>query len=260
MLPALAALSGLDALQSLFSSKSSSTQSTGFSQTINDPFDLSGTTSQGGTAQAGIGSPSYQQISPQTMSALIQAQSQSGTQASTSSTSTTKDPLQDLFSLIDGNGDGQISKSEFENALGAGGTNVAAADKVFGELDKNGDGSVSLDEMKSALQGAGGHHGGHHHHVASSDGSDSSSSSGSNSSDPLAQALAGASSTSVTNADGSTTTQLTFADGTKVSMTAPAAKSASASATSSYNLIEQLIQREAQAVSSNASSSVALSA
>src|SRR5262249_38774292 len=93
MLPALAALSGLDALQSLFSSKSSSTQSTGFSQTINDPFDVSGTTSQGGTAQASIGSPSYQQISPQTMSALIEAQSQSGTSASTTSTSTSKDPL-----------------------------------------------------------------------------------------------------------------------------------------------------------------------
>ena len=133
MLPALAALSGLDALQSLFSSKSASTQSTGFSQTINNPFDTSGSASQGATAQASLGTPSYQQISPQTMSALIAAQSQSGTQASSTSTSGNKDPLQDLFSLIDGNGDGQISKSEFESALGAGGTNVAAADKVFGE-------------------------------------------------------------------------------------------------------------------------------
>ena len=70
------------------------------------------------------------------------------------------DPLQDLFSQIDGNGDGQISKSEFENALGAGGTNMAQADNVFSKLDKNGDGNVSLDELKSALQGAGGHHGG----------------------------------------------------------------------------------------------------
>jgi len=43
-------------------------------------------------------------------------------------------------------------------------------------------------------------------------------------------------------------------------MTTPAAKSASSSATSSYNLIAQLFQREAQAVSSRASSSVALSA
>ena len=63
------------------------------------------------------------------------------------------DALQDLFSQIDGDGDGKISKSEFENALGAGGTNLAQADDVFGKLDKNGDGSVSLDEMTSALQG-----------------------------------------------------------------------------------------------------------
>ena len=56
------------------------------------------------------------------------------------------DALQDLFSQIDTNGDGQISKSEFENALGAGGTNLAQADDVFNKLDTNGDGSVSLDE------------------------------------------------------------------------------------------------------------------
>ena len=74
------------------------------------------------------------------------------------------------------------------------------------------------------------------------------------------QALDGASSTSSTNSDGSTTTTMTLADGTKVTMTTPAAKSASASATSSYNLIEQMFQREAQAVSSNAASSLALSA
>jgi hypothetical protein len=265
MLPALA-LSGLDALQSLFASKSSSTQSAGTSQSASNPFDLTGATasasSQTATTPPSIGTPGYQQISPQTMSALLDAQSQSGTSASTASGST-KDPLQDLFSLIDGNGDGQISKSEFENALGAGGTNLAAADKVFGELDKNGDGSVSLDEMKNALQGAGGHHGGgHHHHVAASGDSDGSGSSGSNSSgsDPLMQALEGATSTSQTNSDGSTTTTMTLADGTKVTMTTPAAKSASGSATSSYNLIEQMFQREAQAVSSRASSSVALSA
>jgi len=137
MLPALAALSsGLDALQSLLSSQSASTQSTGSSQNASNPFDLTSTASQAGTAPPPIGTPSYQQISPQTMSALIQAQSQSGTQASTASTSTTKDPLQDLFSQLDANGDGSISKSEFENALGAGGTNLAAADKVFGELTR----------------------------------------------------------------------------------------------------------------------------
>ena len=75
---------------------------------------------------------------------------------------------------------------------------------------------------------------------------------GGSSSDPLLQALQGASSTSVTNSDGSTTTSMTYADGSKVTMTSPAANTASSSATSSYNFIEQMIQREAQAISSSA--------
>ena len=125
---------------------------------------------------------------------------------------------------------------------------------MFSKLDKNGDGSVSLDELSSALKGKGGHHH-HHHHVASSDGS--SGSDGSNS-DPLLQALSGASSTSVTNSDGSTTTSVTYADGSKVTMTSPAATTSSAGATSSYNFIEQMIQREAQAISSSATASLSV--
>jgi len=125
---------------------------------------------------------------------------------------------------------------------------------LFKKLDKDGDGSVSLDEMSSALKGGGGK--GHHHHMASSSG-DSTGADGS-SSDPLLQALQGASSTSTTNSDGSTTTSLTYADGSKVTMTSAA--SASSSATSSYNFIEQLIQRQSQAISAQASSSLSVSA
>jgi hypothetical protein len=72
--------------------------------------------------------------------------------------------------------------------------------------------------------------------------------------------LQGASSTSVTNSDGSTTTSLTYADGSKVTMTSPAATTASSTATSSYNFIEQMIQREANAISTSASSSLSVSA
>ena len=61
--------------------------------------------------------------------------------------------LKDLFGQIDGDGDGKISKKEFEAALGAGGTNLKQADSVFGKLDKDGDGSVSLKELASALKG-----------------------------------------------------------------------------------------------------------
>ncbi len=187
MLFALGAISSaVDAFQSLTSSKSKSAPATtGFGQSPTASFDPAATNTTAASAPAAPpNSGGGNCIAPATMSALIAAQGQaSGTTTSTStSTSSASSSLQDLFSQIDGNGDGAISKSEFESALGAGGTNVAQADDVFNKLDSNGDGSVSLDEMSTALKGAGGHgHGGHHHHVASSDGSgnaDGSSGSG----------------------------------------------------------------------------------
>jgi EF-hand domain pair len=249
MLLALGAASSvLEALQSLTTSKSCSGSAC---QPAPSPFDVSG----GATGPAGGAgsSPSsgFASISPQTLSALIAAQGDATNTAPTNPS----DALQDLFSQIDANKDGSISKTEFENALGAGGTNLAAADDVFGKLDSNGDGTVGIDELKSALQGARGHHGHHHAHGAGGgDGGDPSN-------DPLLQALSGASSTSVTNNDGSTTTSITYSDGSKVSLTTPAASTSSStsSATSSYNLIEQLIQREAQALSASAAASLSVS-
>jgi hypothetical protein len=74
------------------------------------------------------------------------------------------------------------------------------------------------------------------------------------------QALDGASSTAVTNSDGSTTTTLTYADGSKVTMTSAAQATASGAATSSYNSIEQMIQRQAHAISTSATASLSISA
>jgi EF-hand domain pair len=225
MLFALGAASSVwDALQSLTTTlKSSSTQSGTSSQSTASPFDLPGSSTSAGSSAPASGTGAWSQISPQTMSALIAAQSQSGT----TSTAPT-DPsaaLQDLFSQIDANGDGKISKSEFESALGAGGTNTAQADDVFGKLDKDGDGNVSLDEMKSALQKAGGHHGHHHHADAAGSSSDSSSADGTtnasaSSNDALMQALEAALDSS--------------------------AKNNAANATPSYNAVQQMIQRGQQ--------------
>ncbi|MBR0696410.1 EF-hand domain-containing protein [Bradyrhizobium lablabi] len=254
-----AASSAIDFLKSLTSPKSTSTQPAGPGQGGSSPFGISTEpSSPAGGGSAGAGSASgLAQIAPETFSALLDAQGQSPQGGSTGTTSRS-DALKDLFSQIDGNGDGKITQSEFENTLGAGGTNIAQADDVFSKLDGNGDGSVNLDEMSQALQGGKGHH--HHHHVASSStDAAGSGSSDASSSDPLLQALDGASSTSVTNSDGSTTTTLTYADGSKVTTTTPAAQSASSNATSSYNFIEQLIQRQAHAVSAQASASVAIS-
>ena len=149
-----AASSALDAIRALTSSNSSSAQASGFSEAATDPFSTSGAAPASGSSTPASGTTGFSQISPTTMSALLAAQGQSAAGAPTSAPTSPSGALQDLFSQIDANGDGQISKSEFENALGAGGTNLAQADDVFNKLDKNGDGSVSLSEMASALKGA----------------------------------------------------------------------------------------------------------
>ncbi|MCP1914855.1 EF-hand domain-containing protein [Bradyrhizobium sp. USDA 3458] len=255
-----AASSAIDLLSSLMSSKS--TTQTGSSSQGTKTTGLfapsTGTsTSTGSSTGTGSGSVSPQ-ISPLTMGALISAQSQSQTAVSNSPTAASRsDALKDLFSQIDADGNGKITQSEFENALGAGGTNTAQADDVFSKLDSNGDGNVSLDEMSQALQGHKG--GGHHrHHMAS--GSTDGSGAGGSSSDPLMQALDGATSTSVTNSDGSTTTTTTYADGSKVAMTTPATSSATLNAASSYNIVEQLIQRQAKAISAQDFAAISVSA
>ncbi len=251
MLMALGAVStALDALQSL-TSKSSSPQSTGFRQGPTNPFDVPGNGQASGSSTPPSGPGGGSQISPATMGALLAAQSQTSMGSNTSALASQSASLKDLFSQIDADGDG-ISKSEFENALGAGGTNIAQADDVFSKLDKNGDGSVSLGEMSSALKGRG-HHG-HAHVAGGSNGADGSNS------DPLLQALQGASSPSVTNSDGSTTTSVTYADGSKVTMTSAPATTTSGAATSSYNTIERMIAREAKAVSSASASPLSVTA
>ena len=243
-----AASSAIDALQALTSSKSSSAKST--KQGSTSPFDLSPGSSASTASSGSTGVGGGSQISAATMSALLAAQSQSSADATTAAPKSRSDALKDLFAQIDGNSDGKITKTEFEGALGAGGTNLKNADSVFDKLDKDGDGSVNLGELMSALKGGKGRH--HAHHASGSGENESNA-------DPLMQALQGASSTSVTNSDGSVTTSLTYADGSKVTMTSPSSGSSSSSATSSYNFIEQMIQRQAQAISSAATSSLSVS-
>jgi Ca2+-binding EF-hand superfamily protein len=242
-----AASSAIDALKALTSSKSSA-QTNGVGQNAANAFGLFSPTppasTGSGTGSGGTGAS----ISPETMSALLDAQSQSSSGSATTASKSRSAALKDLFAQIDGDGDGKISKSEFEEALGAGGTNLQNADSVFGKLDKDGDGSVSLKELASALRPKGPHH--EHQTAGDSGGADS---------DPFTQAVHGASTTSVTNSDGSITTSLTYADGSKVTMTSPASGASSTAATSSYNFIEQMIQRQAQAISSAATSSLSVS-
>lgn len=237
-----AAASALDSLFGLASTKQTPSAGAGQDQPNLFAFQADAATNSSG-AGAGPGAGGGGHIAPETMSALLDAQSKSGADFKPMSR---EDALKDLFSKIDADGDGKITKDEFEKALGAGGTNLAQADDVFSKLDKDGSGSISLDEMSSALKGGRGHHG--HHHMAQGAGDDSG--------DPLLKALDGTTGSTVTNADGSTTTSLTYADGSTVTMTKPAASSA---ATSSYNVLEQLIQRQANALTAQTSSTLSVS-
>jgi hypothetical protein len=169
-----------------------------------------------------------------------------------------------LFSLLDGNNDGAISKSEFETAFGQNGS-TTKADSIFAKLDANGDGNVSPDELTNALGGQGqtqgqsqdaqgAHH--HHHHGGGMDalanamsGSSGSASGSGNSND--AQSSSGTSQ-NVTNSDGSTTTTISYADGSQVTMTIPGAGATGASpAATAHNFMERMIQRQAQMLASS---------
>ena len=77
-----AASAALDTIKSLTSSGSSSAQSTGFSQASTDLFGLSGGASSSGSSAAATGFSGGAQISPSTISALLDAQSQSSTNPS----------------------------------------------------------------------------------------------------------------------------------------------------------------------------------
>lgn len=155
---------------------------------------------------------------------------------------------QSPFATLDTDGDGGISKSELENALGSSGVDQSSADALFAKLDRNGDGSVDQGELTSALRR--GH--GRHHMAAGGSG-------GGQGIDALLNATGadGSKSTTATNADGSTSTTITYADGSTVTMTTPAAAtngassdgSSSSSNKSSANLIEQLVKMQAQLVS-----------
>lgn len=249
MLLATAAASAIDGLFGLVSSKQTQSAGSGQDQANLVAFQADAATSTSTSTSAAPAAGGYAQISRETMSALLEAQGQASSGSNLAPTSR-EDALKDLFSKIDGDGSGKITKSEFEEALGAGGTNLAQADDVFGKLDGDSDGSVSLDEMSSALKGGRGrHHGSQHGASGTGDSSD----------DPLMQVLGGATGTTVTNSDGSTTTSLSYADGSTVTMTKSATSKASTTATSSYNFIEQLIQRQANAIAAQASSSLSLS-
>ena len=194
-------------------------------------------------------------LAPATMNALLSAQGGAQTPVVNGDAFSKQ-----LFGLLDGNGDGAISQSEFDQVFSRNG-DATKADALFGKLDANHDGNVSPDELSSALsaqtqagqgdQGQGVHHRHRHQHLADLIGA-SSPTGGSNSNDPLSSGtsndpFAGDHSQTVTNTDGSSTTTITYADGSQVSMTTPAAGGSGSNPSAwAHNVIERMIQRQAQ--------------
>ena len=215
-------------------------------------------TSPTSTAATGSGASSVPPFGSGTMAQLLSLQNQSG-----------KGPEQAFFSKLDSDGDGKISKSEFESAASKAGVDNSVADAVFDKIDGNSDGSVSQGELAKA------DHGGHHHVHGGGGGGG-----GGGGMDALMSGsdVAGATTTTTTNADGSTTTTIAYADGSSIDMNAPAATSASASTSgdgassntgggsgsttgsqATANLLEQLIKMQSQMLSAMQASASTMS-
>ncbi len=217
------------------------------------------------TAADGSSTTATSPLAPATMNALLSVQGDGQTPVVNGDSFSSQ-----LFGLLDGNGDGAISQSEFDAIFGKNG-DTTKADALFARLDANHDGSVSPDELINALsaqgqdgQGGGAqvHHRHHHHPMADAGGANAVTGSG-NANDPSSTGttdpFAGDQSQSVTNADGSTTTTITYADGSQVSMTVPAASSTGTSSTGTspaaweHNFIERMIQRQVQMMAASPS-------
>jgi EF hand domain-containing protein len=217
--------------------------------------DAAGSDQQSNTSPSWSGAASSFQ--PGTLAALISLQGQTASGVVGNSPS-------DLFSQLDTDGDGKISKTEFEQALGAVGVDAQSADALFGKLDADSDGSVSQGELGKA-------HGHGHHHHRPMDSADSTQGGAQQGVSTLLDAtdITGATTQTATNADGSTTTTISYADGTSVSMTTPAgtpnagssgdgstgdgANGSGNSGSSNSNLIEELIRLQSQLMSQAAS-------
>ena len=104
-----------------------------------------------------------------------------------------------------------IGKAGFENALAGAGVSKSAADTLFASLDaKSGDASTAkANPLDAMLSDAG---------------------------------ATGATTQTTTNADGSITTTISYADGTKIDMTAPPAQSNGGK----VNVLETLIRLQSQ--------------
>lgn len=112
---AYTASSVLELLNSLTSARSSAANSTGFGRESADPFaGIFGGTAMSGTSAPASGLDVFPQMSSATINALLAVQSRSSAASPPPAGTDQPAVAKDLFSQLDANGDGQVSRSEFE--------------------------------------------------------------------------------------------------------------------------------------------------
>jgi hypothetical protein len=148
------------------------------------------------------------QFSHGTMASLIAIQGQQATNTTS------------LLGQFDTDDNGAISQSEFENAIGPS-ADKSQVDSLFGKIDTDSDSTINPDELQAAIDKAQqsqiARHG-HHHQMGGA------GASGPNGLPSLLSpaAMTGATTQTTSNADGSTTTMISYADGTKLTLSVPA--------------------------------------
>src|SRR5262245_15648047 len=133
---ASSALDLISALQQTLAGKNSSTP-----PATSQNFDVGA----GSTGATGGASTATTPLAPATMDAMLSVQGQGQTPLVNGDAFSAQ-----LFSMIDGNGDGAISQAEFDSVFNRNG-DTTRADAIFAQLDANHDGNVSPDELTNAL-------------------------------------------------------------------------------------------------------------
>jgi Ca2+-binding EF-hand superfamily protein len=128
-----------------------------------------------GAGKSATSAPPTSPLSGDMLMALMSLQAQNGGgAASTSSQGSAANPVQQLFSAMDSDGDGEVSQNEMESYIEKQGGTQAQADSLFGALNQtnsasSGSSGISESQMASAVsqaqqtqQAHGAHR--HHHH------------------------------------------------------------------------------------------------
>lgn len=122
-----------------------------------------------GDTKKSLTPPPTPTLSGDILTALMTLQAQTGDTASAGASSDGSSHVQQLFSAMDSDGDGEVSQSEMESYIEKQGGTQAQADKLFSALDQtnatgNASTGISESQMASAVSQAQQAHGSHRHH------------------------------------------------------------------------------------------------